>query len=203
MGIRRINIDQQFAEIGVRTPPAKLNIRMPRGQLSIKNERPQMQIDRQKPSFNINLAKINSEMGLKAPLELAKNFRNDGKQAALKAAGQAKNDGNFLAQAGRNMPAEKVVPQLAKSKANARLGPKEYNIGLMPETPAEISWNKGYMRINWSRHSVVIDYSGDYKPDISVDPKYSVEVYLRKEPYFRVMVEEAVSSSSRYVNRAI
>ena len=200
MAIQRINIDQQLAEIGVKTTPAKLNISMPRGTLTIKNERPEMKIERKAPSFTVNKRKQNNESGLKGPLELAKGFRNKGRQAALRAAGQAKNDGNYLAN--HKVKGDKV-PTLAKNKQMSRLGPKEFNVGLMPQTPADISWEKGYMRINWSKHSVVIDYSGEYMPDMSVDPKYSVEVFLRKEPYFRVMVEEVMSSAGKYVDSAV
>ncbi|MCL2627844.1 MAG: DUF6470 family protein [Oscillospiraceae bacterium] len=201
MAIYRLNIDQQLAEIGVRTTPAKLNISMPKGQMTINTERPQMQIDKKAPTFKLNRQKLNNETGLKGPLELAKTFRNKGKQTALRAAGAAKNDGNFLAN--HKVKGDKV-PRLAKNKTMERLGPKEFNVGLMPESsPPEITWDKGYMRINWSKHSIVIDYTGEYMPDMTVDPRYSVEVFLRTEPYFRVMVEEAVSSTGRYVDHAV
>ncbi|MCL2078468.1 MAG: DUF6470 family protein [Oscillospiraceae bacterium] len=200
MAIQRLNIDQQFAEIGVRTTPAKLNIKMPRGQLTIKTEAPQMKIERKAASFKINRQKQNNESGLKGPLELAKTFRNKGRQKALQGVGQNKDDGNFLANTA--IKGDKI-PKLAAGKAKARLGPREFNIGLMPQSSPEIQWDKGYMRINWSKHSVVIDYSGEYMPDLTVDPKYSVEVFLRTEPYFRVMVEEAVESTGKYVDSAI
>jgi len=200
MAIQRIRIDQQRAEIGVRTTPAKLNIKMPRGQVNIDNQTPEMRVDKQMPRFKVDRQKLNSEIGLSGPLTLAKDFRNKGKQTALRAAGAAKNDGNFLAN--YKIPGDKV-PRLAKNKEMERLGTKDFNVGLMPSSPPELSWDKGFMRINWSNHSVVIDYSGDYKPDISVDQMYSVEVFLRTKPYIRVMVEEAVSSTGNYIDQAI
>jgi hypothetical protein len=92
---------------------------------------------------------------------------------------------------------------LAKNKAMARLRKPETNIGLMPASPPEVTWDKGYMRINWSKHNIIIDYSGEYMPDMTVDPKYSIEVFLRTQPYFRVMVEEVLPNAGRYVDRAI
>jgi hypothetical protein len=61
------------------------------------------------------------------------------------------------------------------------------------------------MRINWSKHSVVIDWDGEYMPQFMVDPKHSIEVYLRTEPYFRIMVEEAIDPNrpGRIVDQAI
>ena len=200
MAIQQIRIVQQRAEIGVRTTPAKLNIQMPRGQININNQTPQMSIDEKMPTFKVDRQKLNSEIGLAGPLTLAKDFRNKGKQTALRAAAAAKNDGNLLAN--HKIPGDKV-PRVARNRAMERLGTKDFNVGLMPQSPPEVSWDKGYMRINWSSHSVVIDYSGDYKPDISVDQKYSVEVFLRTKPYIRVMVEEAVSSTGKYIDQAI
>jgi hypothetical protein len=200
MSLKRINIDQQYAEIGVRYTPAKLNISMPRGQMSITNVRPQMHIERQAPSFRVNKRKQNNESGLKGPLELAKTFRNKGRQSALRGAAKFKEDGNFLAN--HKIPGDKV-PSLAKKRATERLGPKNVNIGLIPQTSPEVTWDKGYMRINWSKHSIAIDWHGDYMPDMTVDPKHSVEVFLRTQPYFRVMVEEVFDSRGRYIDHAI
>ncbi|MDR2599760.1 MAG: DUF6470 family protein [Oscillospiraceae bacterium] len=201
MSLLKLNIDQQLAQIGVRTTSARLNISLPRKNISIKSERPKMSIDKKAPTFKVNRQKINNESGLKSTGELAKTFRNKGRQAALQAAATAKNDGNFLANP--KLPADKAIPQLAKNKTMARLGTKEYNIGLMPQSSPEVTWDKGHMRINWSKHSVVIDFSGDYMPDMSVDPKHSVEVFLREQPYFRVMVEEMIPNAGRYIDHAI
>jgi hypothetical protein len=202
MSLLRLNIDQQMAEIGVRSTPAKMHISMPRMHMRIKTVAPQMNIDSKAPSFKVNRQKINNESGLKAPLELAKTFRNKGRQTAMRAIGANKDDGNLLAN--HKIPGDKV-PRVAKNRAMSRLGTKDINIGLMPSSSPEVVWDKGYMRINWSKHSVVIDWDGDYMPRMTIDPKYSVEVYLRTEPYFRVMVEELLDSSGpgRYVDHAI
>ena len=203
MSLLRLNIDQRMAEIGVRSSPARLNISLPRMQMNIRTETPQMRVDSQAPSFRVNRQKINNESGLKAPLELAKTFRNEGRQAALRGARQAKDDGNFIANP--NIPGDKSIPRLARNKAMRRLEKPEVNIGLMPASSPEVTWDKGHMRINWSKHSVVIDWNGDYLPQLTVDPKYSVEVFLRTEPYFRVMVEEVLDPNrpGRYVDQAI
>jgi len=202
MSIKRLNIDQQFAEIGVRSTPAKMNISLPRMQMRIRTETPQMQIDRKAPSFKVNRRKINNESGLAGSLELSKTFRNKGRQAALRGAKQAKDDGNFLAN--HRIPGDKVVPQLAKNKAMARAQKPDFNVGLMPAGSPEVTWDKGHMRVNWSKHSVVIDWDGEYMPELTIDPKYSVEVFLRKQPYFRVFVEEAVSpGAGRYIDHAV
>ena len=202
MSIKRLNIDQQIAEIGVKSTPAKMNISMPRMQMRIKTESAKMEVDRKAPTFKVNRKKINNESGLKAPLEQAKVFRNKGRQAALSGARQNKDDGNFLA---NHKISGDRVPKLAKNKAMSRLAKPETNIGLIPQSSPEVNWDKGYMRINWSKHSVIIDWEGEYMPQLEVDPRYSVEVFLRTEPYFRVMVEEVrdAGAPGKYVDRAV
>jgi hypothetical protein len=99
--IQKIHIDHQLAEIGVRSTPARLNISLPRMQMRIRTESPQMEIDRQAPTFKVNRKQINSESGLKAPLELAQVYRDKGRTGALRGTKTAVNDGNFLGETRR------------------------------------------------------------------------------------------------------
>jgi len=198
-----LNIDQQFAEIGVRSVRAKVNISSPRMQMRIRTETPQMSIDRKAPSFIVNRSKYNTKPGLKAPLDLAKSQRNKGRQAAFRSAQHAKDDGNVLANT--KLPVEKSMQILAKNKMKRTLQSPDVNLGSVSTSPREVTFDKGHMRINWSKHSVAIDWDGEYMPQMTVDPKYSVEVYLRTQPYFRVMVEEVIDPNApgRYIDQAI
>ena len=95
---------------------------------------------------------------------------------------------------------------LARQKTmSAILRKKEMNIGLMPKSLPEVEWEKGSLKINWSKHSIVIDWDGDYMPKVTLDPKHSIEVYLRTPPHFRITVGEAQSPGEpgKLVDRAI
>jgi len=202
-GIQKIIIDQQLAEVGIRNTRAKLNIKYPRMQMRIATEAPKMKIERQTPSFRINRKKIDSERGLKSPMELTQGFRDQGRVGALKGTKTALDDGNFLGELRRKGDR---VGQLAKNKTmSAILKQQQINIGLMPKNRPEVVWDKGSMTINWSRHSILIDWDGEYMPQLTVDPKYSIEVFLKTEPYFRVSVEDMVDPGmpGRYVDQAI
>ena len=202
-GIQKITIEQQLAEIGLHSTPAQMHISRPQMQMSISNERPEMDIERKAPTFRVNRRKINSESGLKATPELSKDFRDKGRVGALRGSRTAKEDGNFLGEL--RQPGDRVA-KLARNKTMSRmLDKKEINIGLMPQSSPEVVWDTGHLRINWSRHSIVIDWDGEYMPQVTIDPKYSIEIYLRTEPYLRVNVESAGSlgSTGRYVDRAI
>jgi len=202
-GIQKINIDKQLAELGIRNTPAKIHIKSPRIQMRVTSEPAQMEIERKAPSFKINRKKLNSDMRIQAPLEFAQEFRDKGRTGALRGAGVAVDDGNFLGEMRRKGDR---VGQLAKKKTmSAILKQQQLNIGLMPKNRPEVVWDKGSMTINWSRHSILIDWDGEYMPQLTVDPKYSVEIFLRTEPYFRVSVEEMVDPGmpGRYVDQAI
>ena len=201
--ISKIKIDQQLAQIGVKVTPAQMNIDRPRLQMKIHTEAPRMEIERKAPSFKINRRKINSESGLKPPSEFVRNYSNVGRTAAHKAAKTAGEEGDFL---GNTKIHGNRVAKLARNKSmTAVTKKKQLDLQLMPKSSPEVVWDKGYMKINWSKQSIVIDWDGEFMPQVTVDPKYSVEVYLRTEPYFRVEFEEANDPSmpGRLVDRAI
>ena len=201
-GIRRITIDQQLAELGVRVSHGKMQITTPHPQMTIKTEAPEMKIERKAPSFKVNWKKINSESGLKRPAELAKNIKDSGRRGALKGARTAAEDGNFL---GDIRQGGDRVPRLARSKAMEKVTKiRQSNLGLMPKEKAEIEWEKGYMRVNWSRHKIVVDCEGDFMPTVQVDPPYSIEVFLRTKPYFKIAVEgEASAHTGKHIDKRI
>ena len=203
-GIYRISIDQQLAEIGVNSVPAKMNISQQHPKMTISTEAPHMEIERQNPSFRINRKKINSESGLKGAQDLTMDFRDKGRSGALRGARTAVDDGNFLGDHAKR-PGDRVG-KLAKVKTmNAIMRRKQMNIGLMPKSQPEVVWDKGSLRINWSKHSIVIDWDGEYMPQVTIDPKASIEIYLRTEPYFKVQVDEEVDPNmpGRIVDKAI
>ena len=201
--IQKIIIDQQLAEVGVRSTPAKMHITVPRMEMKITTESPHMEIDSRAPTFKVNRKKINSESGLKSPAEITMAYRDAGKAGAQKGTKTAVEDGNFLGELRK--PGDRVA-KLSHNKAmNAIVKKKQTNIGLMPKTRPEVEWDRGYMWINWSKHSIVIDWDGEYMPQLTIDPKYSLEIFLRTEPYFRVTVEDILdpNMTGRYVDRAI
>jgi len=202
-GLQKLVIDQQRAEIGVKVTPAKMNISVPHMKMRIKTETPQMRIERRAPSFKVNRKKINNESGLKSPMEFTKVHRNEGLSSALKGIKAAGKEGDFI---GDVRIQGNRIAKLSRSKSLASATrKKQLELGLMPQSSPEFAWDKGSMSINWSKHSIVIDWDGDYMPRLTVDPKYSVEIYLRKEPYFRVRVKDMVDPNlpGRFVDQAI
>ena len=186
--IQRIKIEQQLAEVGVHTIPGKMRISRPRMNMKITTEQAKMEIDNQGPTFKVNRKKINSESGLKRPDELATVFRDEGRNAAYKATRDTGKEGDFIGDLTK--PGNRIA-QLAHNKAIAAATKrKQSNIGLMPKSSPEVVWDTGHLSINWSKHSIVIDWDGEYMPQVTIDPKSSIEIFLRTEPYFKILVED-------------
>ena len=192
-GMQNITIEQQLAEIGIQNVPAQMKIEQQRLKMHIKTEQAQMEIEHKNPSFKINRKKINSESGLKSTPELSKDYRDKGRSGALRGARTAVQDGNFLGDVKRH--GDKVGSLAHQKTMSAVLRKKQTNVGLMPKSMPEIEWERGSLNINWSKNSIVIDWDGEYMPKVTLDPKYSVEVYMRTSPYFRITVSEAEDPS--------
>ena len=201
--VNRITVDHQRAELGIDVTRGEMHITTPHPTMTITHEAPEMEIESKAPSFKVNWKKINTEIGLKPPSEFTKGIRDAGRQGALRGTKVAAEDGNFLSDL--KIPGDRV-PKLAKKKSmEAVLKRQDFNISLMPKDRAEIEWDKGYIRVSWSKHSIVIDCEGTYMPEVKVDPPYSIEVFLSKKPYIRVAVEEGPSPmhAGQHINKVV
>ena len=201
MTVTRINIDQQFAQIGIRSGNARMQISKPEGQMSIQTNTPQMEINTQLPRFTVDRQRINNETGLAGPLAFARQFSNRGRQAAFGAIATYAAEGDFIANP--NIPGDKSIPMMVSNKMKRYFQKPETNIGLMPSRPAELTWDKGYINVNWSRHNISVNWTGSNTAQISVDKSYPAEVFLSRQPYIRVSAEQAEIGSGRYIDRTI
>jgi len=200
MTISRIRIDQQTAQLGIRSGPASLQISAPNGQIQIQQNAPELTIDTQIPTFRGNRQRVNNESGLKDPLSFAKDFRNKGRQAALRAASDYKNDGNFIANP--RIPGDKSIPMMARNRMRRFFQKQDYNIGLMPSSIPSLDWNKGHINVNFSRHNISINRTGGaMSPQITANINFPVNVFLSRQPYINVSVEQA--TIGRHIDRTV
>ena len=184
MPVQRLNINQQSAQIGIRSSQARMQISMPRGQMRIQNTRPQIQVDTQMPTFRVPRERLRSELGLAGPLSFAKEFRNKGRGAALQAIATYASEGDFIAN--KNIPGDKSIPMMVANKMRQLFRKPETNIGLMPSSPPSLEWTKGHIQVNASRHDITVDWSGRNLADVSVDTGYPVQVSLTRRHHVSV-----------------
>jgi len=204
MPVQRLVTDQQFAQISIRSSHARMQISSPNGQMRIQNNRPELQVDTRMPRFRVPRERIRNESGLAGPLSFAKQFRDKGRNQALRAIGSYAADGDFLAN--HRIPGDKSVPMLSANKMRRALQKPDYNIGLMPASPPSLDWDRGQIEINFSKHRIAVDWSGDTSADISVDTGYPVEVSVGRQHHFRILgTEPAVENKTigRYIDRTV
>ncbi|MDR0952178.1 MAG: DUF6470 family protein [Oscillospiraceae bacterium] len=183
--ISRIIIEQQMAAIGVRTTPANLQITTPSPEMTITQENAEFTVESERPTFKVNQKKLRREMNLADPVTFNQELGSKAQQAVHNGIKSKSQEGDFIAsvqQQGNRIAMISKQKSIAKTK-------KAANIALMPPSKPEIEWNPGYVRINWSGHNVKIEWEGEYMPEMVVDPPYSVEVFLLREPQFRITVE--------------
>ena len=201
----QIKIDQQFSQIGIRgNQPARMQITKPQGQMSISDNKTQLQIESQMPTFRVPRERLRSEMGLAGPVSFAKAFGRKGRSAAHRATATYAAEGDQIAN--KNIPGDKSIPRMVANKMRSYFRKPETNVGLMPSSPPSLDWTKGHFQISASRHNISVDWSGKNLADISVNQNYPVEVFLSRQPYFRIAsVEPAVENRTmgRYVDRTV
>jgi len=156
------------------------------------------------PTFRVPRERLRSELNLAGPLSFAKEFRNKGRSAALRAIGSYASDGDFIAN--KNIPGDKSIPMLSKNKMNRLLRKPETNIGLIPSSPPSLEWSKGHIQVDASRHNISVDWSGRNLADVSVDMNYPVEVSLSRRPNISVsMAGPNVTKNTygRFIDRSV
>jgi len=204
MSIQRINIDQQFAQIGIRSSNARMQISTPGGQMRIQKQDAQLSVDTQMPTFRAPRQRINNESGLAGPLSFAKQFRDKGNRNAAAATRNYARDGDFIAN--HRIPGDKSIPMLSANKMKRFFQSTDYNIGLMPSSPPSLDWTKGHIDVNFTKHNIAVDWSGSNTANITAESDYPVEVSLSRQPHFRISsVEPAVTNRTmgRYIDRSV
>jgi hypothetical protein len=197
----RIIIDQQLAAIGVSSTPAHVSISAPRLSMKITTEAAKMTVDSKNPEFRIDLQPYRDEVHLRQPDTLTADFGSHAQSAALGGTAETARDGDFLTRTDK--PGNRVA-QLARRKLQ-KSAQRELNIKAIPSRRPKVTWDPGYVHIDWSGHRISIDWEGDYMPELMVDPPYSIEVFLRNKPYFRITVEEGEDpyQAGQRVNQAV
>jgi len=191
MRLPALNINMQRAEIGINVSLGGMNISSPRSNITINNQPTQLHIDHQPASFSVDWRRIRSESGLRTTGELANDFRDEGRQAALRGIAEYVRAGNHLAN--HRIPARAKVSSLASSRANARLARPEVNIGLMPRSPANLTWDTGGVNVNWVPHSINIDANRTFLAEVDLAPRASAQTYVRTQPHFSTSVVDLLA----------
>ncbi|MDR3209345.1 MAG: DUF6470 family protein [Oscillospiraceae bacterium] len=178
-GISRIIIEQQLASIGVKVTPAQLQITARTPEMEITSEMPMMEVERENPTFQVVWEKPGEDDAL---------LLTPGVLAGPADAPDILSPGEEPDAPKREESVTHIAERaLRHMRESAK---RDLNRTLTPKTSPKIEWDPGSVDINWSNHRIKIEWDGEFMPELTVDPPYSVEVYLSESPYFRITVEE-------------
>lgn len=184
---RRIIIEQQFAQIGLRVTPAKMQIVHPHREMSIENDPSQLNVDWESPSVEIDWTDVRNETGLKTPEALTVTFRDDSRAAAYTNISNIVKEAQFVGSPEKKGPR---IAEVEKKKTLESDEPRDVNIAALPKSRLKTEWNTGYLNVSWSRHNIKIEWTGEYMPSMKLESPHSIEIYLRDKPYIRITVVE-------------
>lgn len=180
----RLHIDTQDAQIGIKTTNAQLQIENRSPKMKFSAPVPTMQAERKQPAFKVDWQRVRNESGLQDPVTNSKQIASEAQNKALEAAGQAVQDGNYLAKT------ELGGNRVTAIEANKNFDPMpEINLGTIPQSLPDVQWEKGSIHISWSKTQMQVEWDDEYMPTFSVEP-HSVEIFLRNQPYIRITVVE-------------
>jgi hypothetical protein len=193
-------VEQQFAAIGVNVTPAHIEIEMPKLSMNITTELPKMTIDRKTPTFEMDFDPYIEGDILEPDVLVGENI-------ARSAFEDERKDGAAQARPGGRRAAGRRGSRIAQTPRRKlkQLALRDIKLKIAPPNRPKVKWDPGYLHIDWSGHRINIDWEGEYIPDVTVDPPYSIEIYLRNKPYFRITVEEgeAPYEAGRRVDQAV
>lgn len=182
--LMRININEQRAQIGLNITRSNLNINSPRAQVQIQQRTTQLQVNTELPTFSQNSERLRDEIGLSTSLRFARNFAAEGRRTAMQGIGRRARDGDTMAR--HQVRGSDPIPAIARSASMARLGPVDFNIGLMPRSIPELHWQDGRIDINFTRHSIQINSGRANLARISLSPGHAVSAYLQRRPHIDI-----------------
>jgi hypothetical protein len=199
MTISRIVIDQEFATLGIKVTPARMTVSTNMRNFEMKTEASKPEISNtEPPAFQLDFSKLMSDIGVKDPATLSTEYAAKAKSIGLNSVSTAVQEGDHLGAVEKG--GDRTV-QISKQKG----APKEHdsNIGLIPSHQPDVTWEKKRLNIDWSNHNVQIEWSDDYMPQIAIDPRASVEVFLRNQPKITITVEEYTTGDTRFVDSEV
>ena len=181
----RIQIEQQMAQIGIRTTNAKLEINnTPHPKMRIVSERAHMEIEHKAPAFKVQTPQRN----------IVDRPVISRRQTAQTSASNSKVPTYVpdLVQDGLNTVANtSTAPSTLEVNKAMRHNMAVSQGESLSQSMPNIEWESGYLNITWSSAKMQIEWDQDYMPSFSVEP-HSVEIYLREKPYIKITVSDEV-----------
>lgn len=153
------------ARYEMKTEDASVEIKRDRGSFTVNNQPAQMRID------TVNMR---ASMGFLTNTQMVQRYARNGYQTALQAIGNAAQEGTMLMQ---SLPGQNVVEQMSQQQLQSNI---EMAIAFTPSVPADISWEKGSLSMQYEMDKLVFDWRTN-RPQMEYIPG-NVEYYIKQMP---------------------
>ena len=201
MRVMRINIEQQLAQIDIKTQQAQLRVEMPDRRMEISQQRPVMTTRRGKSEVKLDMDELKSNTGRKPFDQLMAESAQSAKAEARQGVSDIVNQSKFIGDVTIN---GNKVAMAAKDKMLRYIEP---DMGRSPGPPAAVKMEgkPGKLEIEWSDYELSIDWIGECTPEVYVEPPCSVDVEISREPSVKISVTELdiPASSGRNINTEV
>ncbi len=200
MKVMRLEIEQQRAQIDIDIQNARLHVNMPKQRMEINQERPEMTVNYENPDVELDMDAFKANIGLKNYDQLTAEAAANAKATAQQGVKEIVSRSNYIGDV--TIPGNKVAAA-AKDKM---LEVKAPQMGRSPVPPGIDMYGKpGTVEIEFSDYELSIDWVGENKPEIYVEPPSSVDVELSTQPDVKISVQEVYipASSGRNLNTEV
>jgi hypothetical protein len=186
MKVQRLQIEQQMAKIDIESTKPVLKIDMPKREMQIETKNAEMTLDMEQGGIEIDMTAFRNNMGVRSISDFSSENIADAKVGLEQRRREYSADGDMVA----SLPSNgNSIAQVALKNLLATDMP-EMNSGKVPEKPVRVSGQPGKIDINWSKSDIVIKWGKYEPPEITVEPKASVNVELAQEPIIECEVVE-------------
>ena len=165
--------------------------------MRIRRTKAQMKIESKDPTMHLNRAPAMQMLNIGPIMQAARAYYQKAYQNGIDNIGSIVSDGNAMMQIGNNAYS---LADIAAQQSMDNEG--ELTQSMMP--PPEIEWDSGYFNVNWSSHSMEMEWDVSSWADIRVEPGY-VEIRMAKYPsiVIRVKYDESEKAGGKLLDKYV
>lgn len=201
--MRTLRIETGRPQLDIQTTRAQMQIRSRMRRFTVKRTPPEMSVDRKRPTMRVNWKKTWASMGRRSPGYMRQYMMSRSRRAVQNAIREVVNTGEELASV-QDYMGSTSSPFGTMAWRDMMNSVPEVNVASVPAEPPDVTWDPGYMHIEWTAGDIEIEWDESYMPDFDVTP-YSIEIRLQGRPEVHISVDEGkvTSTIGKKVNRKI
>ncbi|MGG1401155.1 DUF6470 family protein [Bacillus salipaludis] len=180
MQLPQIQLQQTFAQIGLRTTQPIQEIQQVPAEISIKQVPAEMTIEHHPSSLNINQDQAWNELNRKQPSVFSTDMAEFARDEGYEAISEIAEEGDQLAKIENK---EDAVVSIASEKACPP--PADFNIAFIPSYGSvQIRYNPSEIQVDWKRG--VVELEATQSKTIHKYTPGKIEVYLRQKQQLQI-----------------